>query len=353
MNAILSMQDLTIGYRISSHAEKRLAGSISSTVIEGELVCLLGPNGAGKSTLIRTLAGMQVPLSGAVWLGQENVHKLSTRELAKRLSVVLTDRVEVGNLTAYELVSLGRHPFVDWTGRLTNSDRNVIRWAIEVTGIGYLAPRAVSELSDGERQRVMIARALAQEPKIMVLDEPTAFLDLPRRIEIIGLLRSLAHDMKCTILLATHDLDIALRTSDKIWLLSSKGEFTTGIPEELILDGSFESVFASDMIKFDNASGSFKIVRQNFNVVGLQGEGLVAFWTSRALEREGFDTVNDNHNMPIRINIQTSNGIYQWHVFFYDKEHVLDSLSAAMSCLKDGLGKGDSSRQTPQHRKLS
>jgi len=249
---ILSVQNLTIGYKISSRVQKPIVERIYSTMVEGELICLIGPNGAGKSTLIRTLAGMQAPLSGAVFLGEVNLHKISAKELAKQLSVVLTDHIGVGNLTVYELVALGRHPFTDWTGRLTEADRVSIWWAIEATGLENFVPRFVSELSDGERQRVMIARALAQEPNIMILDEPTAFLDLSRRVEIMGLLRNLSHRTKCSILVSTHDFDVALRTADKIWLLSSKGGFTTGIPEQLALDGAFESMFESDDIKFDN-----------------------------------------------------------------------------------------------------
>ncbi len=334
---MLSIQDLAIGYKLSAHAQKRLAEKISTNLNEGEMVCLLGPNGAGKSTLIRTLAGMQPPLSGTVWLGKESVHKLSTQELAKQLSVVLTERVEVGNLTVYDLVSLGRHPFTNWTGRLSDSDRGAIGWAIEATSLVEFVPRPVSELSDGERQRVMIARALAQAPKIMILDEPTAFLDLPRRIEIMRLLRNLAHNNKYAILVATHDLDIALRTADKIWLLSSKGEFITGIPEQLVLDRSFASVFESDGIKFDNTSGSFKIVRKNSIAVGLKGQGLVAFWTGRALEREGFDTISDDQNMPIRVEISNDGNTYRWHVIIYNKECILESLLETVVYLRNGV----------------
>jgi len=334
---MLSIENLTIGYKISSHAQKRLAEGISTSLSEGEFVCLLGPNGAGKSTLIRTLVGMQTPLSGVVWLGKKNLHKCSARELAKLLSVVLTDRVDVGNLTVYELVALGRHPFTDWTGRFADSDKSAIRWAIEATGIENFVPRAVSELSDGERQRVMITRALAQEPSIMVLDEPTAFLDLPRRVEIMGLLRNLAHKTRCSVLVATHDLDIALRTADKIWLLSSKGKFITGIPEELVLDRSFESVFESEGIKFDNASGSFEIVKKKSITVGLKGQGLVAFWTARALEREGFDAKNDAYNAPVQIEIITDGDIYCWRIMLYGKEYVIKSLSDVILYIKNNM----------------
>jgi iron complex transport system ATP-binding protein len=285
--AILETQNLAIGYKTAIHANLNLE------LVAGELVCLIGPNGAGKSTLIRTMAGMQKPLSGHVMLMDAEVQKMDSRSLAQKLSLVLTERAEVGLLTGYALVSLGRHPYTDWAGNLSQSDEKVIRWAVEAVGAQEIAPRYVGELSDGERQKLMIARALAQEPALMILDEPTAFLDLPRRVEMMQLLRRLAHETGRAILLSTHDLDLALRNADKIWLLPKGGEIAVGAPEDLVLNGAFEAAFRSEGVVFDVQTGSFRAQIEAKRKIKLIGEGIQALWTERALERAGFVLAND------------------------------------------------------------
>jgi iron complex transport system ATP-binding protein len=254
----------------------------------GELVCLLGPNGAGKSTLMRTMAGMQKPLDGAVALNGVNIHELPARELAKQLSVVLTERISIGAMTAYSLVALGRYPHTNRAGTLSDKDHEVIQWALKTTGASEFANRQIGELSDGERQRVMVARALAQEPQLMILDEITAFLDLPRRVEIMQMLLDLARQTNKAILLSTHDLDLALRSADVIWLLPKGGKLKIGAPENLVLNGAFASAFASEGIQFDSALGAFRITQQHRHEVALTGEGETLRWTKRALERTGF-----------------------------------------------------------------
>ncbi|HRJ41493.1 MAG TPA: ABC transporter ATP-binding protein, partial [Caldilineaceae bacterium] len=167
---MLRAENLAIGYRLPRREERVVASALQVEVEAGEMVCLLGPNGAGKSTLMRTLAGLQPALSGAVWLDGARLESLSARELARRLSIVLTDRVDVGNLSAFGLVSLGRHPYTSWSGGLSETDRAAVRSALDAVGAATLSQRPVLELSDGERQKVMIARALAQEPKLILLD---------------------------------------------------------------------------------------------------------------------------------------------------------------------------------------
>lgn len=236
---MLSSISLSIGYH------QPLASSLNLQLRPAELVCLIGPNGAGKSTLLRTLAGMQSPLKGSVKIDEVDLHSMPALELAKQLAIVLTGRIEAGNLSAYALVTLGRHPYTDWRGTLTPRDEEAVQHAMRLTGSDVLASRPIHELSDGERQRVMIARALAQEPKILLLDEPTAFLDLPRRVDLLQLLKRLSRETQCAILLSTHDLDLALRIADKLWLLSSHGELHIGLPEELALNGSLARIFHS------------------------------------------------------------------------------------------------------------
>ena len=280
---MLSTQALSIGYH-----HKPLITGLELQLNPGEMVCLVGPNGVGKSTLLRTLAGMQMPIHGIVMIDGQDIGKLSTIELARQLAIVLTGKLDVGNLSAYELVSLGRHPYTSWQGRLSFNDIEVTQQVMQITDSDSLAHRHVNELSDGERQRVMIARALAQEPKILLLDEPTAFLDLPRRVDILLLLKSLTRKTKCAVLLATHDLDLALSITDRLWIMNSKGDFSMGIPEELALNGSLADTFESKGVSFDNTSGLFKVHQQINGMIELVGEGTAAFWTQRALERIGF-----------------------------------------------------------------
>ncbi len=287
--SVLSIRNLTAGYPATSRNKAHVvAENLTIDLPAGELVCLIGPNGAGKSTLMRTISGMQKPLAGEVFLAGADVHRMSAKEIAKRLSVVLTERITAGMLTAYELVALGRHPHTNWAGTLTAKDHDVIKKSILAAGAAELAHRPVSELSDGERQKVMVARALAQEPRLMILDEITAFLDLPRRVEVMRLLRDLAHTTGCSILLSTHDLDLALRSSDRIWLLPKNGEFQTGVPEDLVLSGKFAAAFAGEGIEFNEREGSFRLHKNYHRAAHLTGEGLPFVWTARALERQGF-----------------------------------------------------------------
>lgn len=283
---VLTTVDLAVGYGRGRHATPILAG-LSLVLRRGELVCLLGANGAGKTTLMRTLAGMQPPIHGEVCIDGESTRTLPPLELARRVSVVLTERADVGMLSAYDLVALGRHPYTDWTGRLSERDHAAVERALAAVRITPLAHRSVNELSDGERQKVMIARAFAQDAAIMLLDEPTAFLDLPRRVEIMDMLRRVAHDDKRAVLLSTHDLDLALRTADRFWLLGGDGQIHIGAPEDLILNGAFEAAFRDDGVQFDTSTGGFTMPLSQTRSIRVNGEGVAFVWTIRALERIG------------------------------------------------------------------
>ena len=222
-DAALRTRDLAVGYR-TRKTRRAVLEHVNLAVDSGELVCLLGPNGIGKSTLLRTIAGMQPALWGSVELGGADLRSVSHAELARRLGVVLTERVAVEALTVRQIVGLGRYPYSGWFGGLTDRDRVAVNWAIDAVGARHLADRDFSRLSDGERQRVMIARALAQEPVLLVLDEPTAFLDVPSRVELMGLLRQLTRERPLAVVVSTHDLELALRTADVIWLVMPGGE---------------------------------------------------------------------------------------------------------------------------------
>ena len=313
----LSSQGLSIGYGPGGRRSRRrgrqlvVARGVNVGLPRGEVVCLVGPNGAGKSTLLRTLAGLQHPLAGEVLLGTDSLLELDARERARRIGVVLTERVNVGVLPAIDLVALGRHPHTDWSGRLTHQDMEIVHRTLREVGAWELRERNVEELSDGERQKIMIARALAQEPAVVILDEPTAFLDLPRRVEVMGLLRRLARGTGRAILLSTHDLDLAIRASDRMWLMSAEGELTVGAPEDLVLRGELEKVFASEGLVFDRLHGSFHLAAVADTRVGLSGEGLPRAWTRRALEREGYRVVPDAAEGEMHITVDGEAGSWE------------------------------------------
>lgn len=285
---ILETRSLAIGYRHPRRPVHVVADGIDVALPAGLFVCLLGPNGAGKSTLIRTFAGIQAPIKGMVCVSGDPLPALSARALARRMSLVLTQRVAVGMMPVLSFVALGRHPYTNWTGRLRLEDEAAVFRALADVGIEALVHRPVCELSDGERQKVKIARALAQEPQVMILDEATAFLDLPRRVELMSLLKRLAHESGRAVLLSTHDLDLALRSADRLWLLPPGGPLREGIPEDLVLDDAFSATFSDGAIAFDKGSGAFVVAGRKNGTVSLQGDGTPAMWTYRALERAGY-----------------------------------------------------------------
>jgi iron complex transport system ATP-binding protein len=306
---LLKASRLCIGYKKGKKEAKTLAGPLDLEMYSGQLICLLGPNGAGKSTLIRTLAGLQPMMSGTVETGGKNIAKLKPQERAKRLSMVLTGRVQSGNLTVSSIIALGRFPYTNWFGAMEPEDIKMVQWAMRTTDITSFAGRKLSELSDGESQKVMLARALAQDTPVIILDEPTAHLDLPNRISLMRLLHQLAKTTGKSILLSTHDLDLALQSADEVWLLRNDGVFTKGAPEDIVLNGSFEAAFYKEGFTFDKNNGTFIIHSGNGRTIQVEGEGAPLFWTKRALLREGF-TVSANAEECIRI-ISTGNKV-QW-----------------------------------------
>ena len=236
----IRLTDVSIGYRWRKGL-RTVATGITAGINSGELTCLLGRNGAGKSTLLRTLAGFQPRLAGNISIEGRELDDYSDRELAQRLGVVLTERPDVQQMTAWELVAMGRSPYTGFWGRLNSDDERVVDEAIALVGIEALAERQVTTLSDGERQKVMIAKALAQQTSIIFLDEPTAFLDYPSKVETLLLLRRISREAGKTIFLSTHDLELALQVADRLWLMQGgegpspqKGSvLAIGTPREL------------------------------------------------------------------------------------------------------------------------
>ncbi len=333
---VLQTHNLCVGYTAPRTPDVVVATDLNLSLGRGELVCLLGPNGAGKSTLMRTIAGMQPALTGSITLSGADVTTLTPRQLAERLSVVLTDRPNVGLLNGYALVALGRHPYTGWTGRLSRYDEAVVRWAVEAVGAADLAERPVMELSDGQRQKFMVARALAQESDLILLDEPTAYLDLPRRAEMMRLLRHLAADTGRAILLSTHDLDLALRSADTLWLLAG-GKARVGTPEDLVLNGAFEAAFRGEGVTFDRATGAFSVEREGGPSVIVDGAGIAHTWTLRALRRAGYTPITSDNRPPQTPHITvTDDDDHQptWHIRQRDTETSHHSVRDLLATLQ-------------------
>lgn len=340
---ILQIKNLEIGYRGRNlHQEAKsdcfkIAGPLQLQLPEGVLVSLIGPNGSGKSTLLRTLAGLLRPLNGEIIINNQNLGMMKSREVARRLSVVLTDPVQPGNLTVYALVALGRYPYTGWLGKLSHQDHAKIQYALQVTGAGHLAHRNINAISDGERQKVMIARALAQDTDLIILDEPTAHLDLPNRVEIIRLLKNLTAATGKAIIMSTHELDLALQASDKLWLMTGRSDETaiiTGVPEDLVLNGKIGEVFARKGIYFDKNTGSFKVAKHSPINISINGDATLVFWTSRALERIGFEvtceTIKSKH---IEVSYLESNEPV-WHCQLENREEQFYSVASLLAFLK-------------------
>jgi iron complex transport system ATP-binding protein len=214
----------------------------------------------GKSTLLRTIAGFQPPLAGNIKIEGRPVESFSDNEFAKTLSVVLTEKTDLRDLTAREVAALGRNPYTGFWGLLRQSDETAVDQALAMTGITHLADRPVNALSDGERQKTMLAKAIAQQTPIIVLDEPTAFLDFRSKIEIMRLLRRLAHEQNKTIFLATHDVELAMQSADRLWLLDADKGLTAGSPDELRNSGVIEQFFRCEGAVFDKNTGFFRII---------------------------------------------------------------------------------------------
>ena len=270
-----------------------IASNLNATLNSGEMTCLLGPNGAGKSTLLRTLAAFQPALGGKVEVMGQDIKKYTSQELAKLVSVVLTDNSGIKNMTAEEVVAMGRSPYTGFWGKLKEKDKVVIKKCLGWVGIEDLKDRKMQTLSDGERQKVMIAKAIAQETPIIFLDEPTAYLDYPSKIAMMLLLHRLAKALKKTIFMSTHDLEHALQVADQVWLLDHEKGLATGLPEDLSLNGSIESYFAKEGMTFDRETCVFSIVHETARDIVMKGneDTLEYRLCYKALVRSGIQPV--------------------------------------------------------------
>ena len=246
----VSLSCLSIGYRVKDGFRTVVSG-IDVSLRDGELTCLIGANGAGKSTLLKTLAGFLPKLGGNIYIKGKEISEFTNKEMSRLVGVVLTARPEAMNMTVEETVALGRTPYTGFWGTLSDEDKRIVGESMEHVGISRLARRVISTLSDGERQKMMIAKALAQQTPIIFLDEPTAYLDYPSKVETMLLLSRLSHDMGKTIFMSTHDLELALQTADTLWLMAGDGRIHTGTPRELAASGDLSAFVERSGITFD------------------------------------------------------------------------------------------------------
>lgn len=330
---ILQTHQLAVGYPSTGD----LLQGLDLGLKQGQLCCLLGPNGSGKSTLLLTLSGMLAARGGQVLLRKKNLQQYASQDLARHLSVILTER-GIPALRVAELVATGRQPYTGWWGRLSASDHRVIRQAMEDTDTLCFADRQLYTLSDGERQRVMIARAMAQDTPLMILDEPTVHLDLPSRIEIIQLLHQLTRRHQKAILMSTHDLDLAISSADQLWLLQNR-TVVSGVAEDLILEGKLEATFTGSNISFDPYQGSFRILNPKQYAIHVEGQGLSTHWTKRALARLGFEIVDDA-SQPISLSVCQNGTNVIWRLKTTTNRTVYRTLGEVihtLSATKDSL----------------
>ena len=297
----IHIEKLSIGYP-SKGDVKVVASDICAGINSGELTCLLGANGVGKSTLLRTLSAFQPKLSGEIRIQGKEIGSYTDKQLSKVISVVLTEKCDIRNMTSVELIGLGRSPYTGFWGTLSKEDKEVVDHAINLVGISHLAHRMVHTLRDGERQKVMIAKALAQETPVIFLDEPTAFLDFPSKVEMMQLLHQLSRQTDKTIFLSTHDLELALQIADKIWLMDKVNGVTIGTPEDLSLDGTLSSFFARKGIVFDLETGLFRVNNEYTSQIRIVGHGQKYAMVRKALQRNG---ILANRNVESDVYIET------------------------------------------------
>jgi iron complex transport system ATP-binding protein len=318
---IIQLKDVCLGYIPG----KELVQSLNAEVREGEMIALVGRNGTGKSTLLRTIAGIQKAAKGGVELNNLALDQYKTNEFAALVSFVGTSKTIAENMSVYEMVSLGRHPYTNWWGALKEEDKDKIVESIHFVGMEAHIDSKVDRLSDGERQRVMIAAALAQDTKVIILDEPTAFLDIPNRIGIADVLYKLRLSGK-SIVFSTHDFDSAFNYADKLWVIHNN-TLLQGAPEDLGLAKTFEHIFEDSEVVFDEKNLRFKRELLQMKSVFIRKSNSKIFnWTCRALERIGYAIQEEGKSSEPEIIITEVDSEQRWIYKYNDTSHTFSSL---------------------------
>lgn len=259
---VLSASNLAIGWG-KGKKHHILSKNISLNVQAGNLTVLIGPNGSGKSSLLRTLAGLQPFLTGEILFENTRLHQLDAEERSKKIACVFNERIETGYFSVFDIVAFGRYPYTDSRNRLSPDDRQQILLALDAVGMTAFQNHVFSSLSDGEKQKVLIARVIAQNTPLLILDEPTAFLDAPSRIEIFSVAARLAHEAGKAVILCTHEIELALHYADMLWIMDREHHFTAGAPSVVAFTGAINRAFATATTRFDPASGTFKSIEKH------------------------------------------------------------------------------------------
>ncbi|MBQ9500334.1 MAG: ABC transporter ATP-binding protein [Bacteroidaceae bacterium] len=330
----IRIENLTIGYPGKSDV-KVVAQGINASIFSGELTCLLGANGVGKSTLLRTLSAFQPKLAGNIQILGRELSTYTDKQLSRLISVVLTEKPDIRNMTVDELVGLGRSPYTGFWGTLQKEDKEIVDRSIELVGITALKGRMIQTLSDGERQKVMIAKALAQETPVIYLDEPTAFLDYPSKVEMMQLLHQLSRQTDKTIFLSTHDLELALQIADKVWLMDKQKGVSIGTPEDLSLQGILGSFFTRKGIVFDAEAGLFRVQNVITHQIRVEGKGTRLAMVSKALYRIGIQADNDaDSEAYIETDNPASTGQFVFHAS-QGESPAFDTIESLLAYVKD------------------
>lgn len=333
-SVLLQTEALHVGYAGRKGKHHEVLAHVNLTFRSGEFVCLVGPNGSGKSTLLRTLAGLQEPLGGAIRIEGVDLQGISLRSRARKLALVLTRFAGVHGMSGYDSVALGRTPHTGWLDSLSPEDHIAVLKAMRETDTIHLQGRGVDALSDGERQRLAVARALAQEAQLLMMDEPTAFLDLPHRVGLMGLLRALCRSQGKAVVLSTHDLDLAMRFADRMIVMDGRGNWFHGIPETLALQGIFGQVFSTEQVAFDLSNGSFRLEEPGCAPVRCQEGGISGVWTRRALRRRGWQIEDVTYP---EIWVGEEDGQSVWKVrWSAQDERIVFNLEGALDLLEHG-----------------
>jgi len=325
------LTDLEVGYHKAGNSVA-VFGPVNATVSRGDMVGVIGRNGIGKSTLLRTVAGLQPPVRGDVYINGLSRKETRLKDMARVVSYVSTEPVYGFQIKVIELIAMGRIPYTGWLGKLDDADREAIHNAVSLTGVAHLLNKSIQETSDGERQKVMIARALSQDTPVIILDEPTAFLDLPARYEILRILKHLAVNNGKTILFSTHDLSIAIDLADKLWLMTEDDVFQ-GAPEDLLISKVFRKLFLNSPAEFDPRTLTFRFSREYHGKIEIHGDKKHKALTRKAMERIGFSTVEIGSDL--NIEISEVKGRPVWHLTGTQIDRVFESIFDLASFLKN------------------
>lgn len=281
--AILTAKGLSVGY-----GKKVVVSGLDIEIRGGEILTVIGPNGAGKSTVLRSIASQLPLLDGAVCINDTDIASMSLNDIAKKLSVCFTDRITAEKMTCEDIISTGRYPYTGRLGILSDNDRKIVREAMELTGVTHLADTDIRCISDGQRQTVMLARAIAQEPQVLILDEPTSFLDINNKLRLLGILKDLVRSRNIAVVQTLHELDLAQRFSDKILCIAHNRADRTGTPEEIFSGSYISELYGISCGTLDTLFGTAEAKRTEGEpqvfVIGGGGSGIPVY---RRLQRQG------------------------------------------------------------------